>query len=264
MNDSLQRIWAIVIRHLFTWPRELESLAEAFWWPSFDIFIWGLMTVFIQRSQRVANVFISFFLGAIIFWMFVYRAQQEMSFSFLREVWDRNLLNILTTPLSIWEFLGATFILGIFKMLISAAWMVFLAYILFSFDIFKFGFYLIPFIINLLIVGWSAGFVINGFIVRYGFRVQAFAWTMILIIQPFSAVFYPVSSMPSVMQAIAKFLPTSYIFEGMRSVLLNGFMDLKSLLMASGLNLIYLIFSLLVFKTIFYKTQKAGSIIKFS
>ncbi len=264
MKINLRRVAAIIIRHLLVWPRELDALAEAFWWPSFDLFIWGLMTIYLQQRQGVSFLFIGFFIGAIVLWMFVYRSQQEMGLMFLREAWDRNLLNLFTSPLTIWEFLVATLFLGTLKLFISATWMIFLAYLLFAFNIFTLGWLLVPFIINLLLVGWSAGLIVNGLIVQHGYRVQAFAWTLILIIQPVSAVFYPVAAMPLWMQKIAYFLPTSYIFEGMRSVLSHGRFDYQNLLIASGLNLVYLCLSISYFARSFRKAQQSGMIIKFS
>jgi len=264
MRINLNRVSAVVIRHLFVWPRELENLAESFWWPSFDLFIWGLTTVYLQHKQGVPSFFTGFFIGAIVLWMFVYRSQQEMGLIFLREAWDRNLLNLFTSPLTVWEFLTASLLLGSLKLFISAAWMILLAYLLFAFNIFVVGWLLIPFIINLFLVGWSAGFVINGLIVRFGYRVQAFAWTLVLIIQPFSAVFYPVSVMPQWMQVVAHFLPTSYVFEGMRGALLSGRFDYQGLLVATGLNLLYLTLSLLYFARSFRKAQESGMLVKFS
>lgn len=259
-----RRIWGLVVRHLFSWPRDLEAIAESFWWPSFDVFIWGLTTVYLQSKQGVPEYFISLFLGAIVLWMFVYRSQQEMGFMFLREFWDRNLLNILTTPLTIGEFLLSSIMLGSIKLAISAIWMVIIAYVLFTFNLFSLGWYLIPFVINLLLVGWSGGFFINGLIMRYGYRIQAFAWTLILFIQPFSAVFYPVSVMPGWMQLVAKILPTSYVFEGMRAILTQGKFNWQLLVVASSLNCIYLALSLYFFKYSFSKAQEIGMIVKFS
>ncbi|KKS87067.1 MAG: ABC-2 type transporter, partial [Microgenomates group bacterium GW2011_GWC1_43_11] len=73
-----ERIFAIVYRHIVVWPKDLGAMVDAFWWPSFDMLLWGLMTVYIQRQQPTALPFItSFIIGGIIFWMFVYRSQQE-------------------------------------------------------------------------------------------------------------------------------------------------------------------------------------------
>lgn len=264
MSISLKRVWGVMIRHLFSWSRDLESLAESFWWPSFDVFLWGLTTVYLLRNEGIIPAFVSFFIGAIILWMFVYRAQQELGFIFLKEIWERNFLNMFTSPLTVWEFSGAALSLGIIKLLISAVWMVILAYFLFTFNIFAMGFWLIPFIVNLLVVGWSAGFVIDGLLLRYGNRVQAFTWSLILIIQPFSAVFYPVSIMPQWMQTIAYLLPTSHIFEGMRSVLIHGSINYQALLIASVLNIIYLTASLIFFAGSFRKAQETGMLVKLS
>lgn len=261
---SLKRVWAIVVRHLFSWYRDLEVLFESFWWPSFDLFIWGLVTLYLRTSEGAPTIFINFFLGAIVLWMFVYRAQQEMGFVFLKEVWDRNLLNIFTTPLSIWEFLTASMLLGITKLAISAVWMAILAILLFEFNIFSLGLALIPYVANLLILGWSAGFIINGLIIRYGWRVQSFAWTLILIIQPFSAVFYPVSVMPLWMQFVARLIPASYVFEGMRKVLIDGSVDIWGLLIATLLNIFYVFLSILFFANSFRKAKESGMLVKFS
>lgn len=263
-NWSFKRMWAIVVRHSFSWRRDYEALAEAFWWPSFDLFIWGLVTVYLQTSQGSSATLISFFLGAIVLWMFVYRAQQEMGFVFLKEAWDRNLLNIFTSPISIWEFLGASIVIGIIKLLISATWMAILAVLLFKFNLFTFGLYLIPFVVNLLATGWSAGFIINGLIIQYGFRVQSFAWTLIMVIQPFSAVFYPVSVMPEWMQKVAAVIPTSYIFEGMREVLSKGEFDPGKLVTATLLNIVYLTVSVMFFARGFRRSKETGMLIKFS
>lgn len=264
MAINSTRVKAVVARHVFAWPRDLESLTESFWWPSFDLLIWGLMTVYLQRQQGVPQVFLSFFLSAIILWMFVYRSQQEMGFIFLREAWDRNLLNLFTSPLTIAEFSVASLILGGIKLLISAIWMILLGWLLFAFNVFAIGWLFIPFVVNLLLVGWSAGFVINGLIIRYGYRVQAFAWSLVLILQPFSAVFYPVDVLPSWMQVVASVLPTSYIFEGMRTSLAEGRILYENLLIATGLNVFYLCLGIWFFARSFRRALEIGMLQKFA
>lgn len=264
MNISLQRVYAIVWRHLHTWPRDLESLFESFWWPSFDVLIWGIMTVYVVQNQNVSPTFTSVIIAGIVFWMFVYRSQQEIGFVFLREFWERNLLSLLTSPLSINEFLLASFVLGLIKLCISAVWMMILAYMLFSFSLIAFGWYLVPIIGNLLCVGWAAGLCINGLILRYGYRVQSFAWSLVAAIQPFSAVFYPLSSMPVWMQWIAKILPTSYIFEDMRGIVSGKTISPETFFIATGLNVFYLIVGYIYFQRSFTYAKRTGMVLKFS
>ncbi|MCJ7826167.1 ABC transporter permease [Patescibacteria group bacterium] len=261
----MKRIFAIVYRHMVIWPKDLGAMVDSFWWPSFDMLLWGLMTVYIQRQQQIAMPFItSFIIGGIVFWMFVYRSQQEMGVLFLREFWDRNLLAVLSTPISITEYFIATMCVGILKLIISGVYMAFLGWILFQFNIFLFGWYLIPFILTLTVVGLWAGFLVMGLVIQYGYRVQSLAWSMIMIIMPFSAVFYPVSILPGWMQSIARFIPSSYVFESMRQVIVKGTLDVQSLLIANVLNLVYTILSCLFFAWGFRRAREKGIIVKFS
>lgn len=261
---NTNRVKALVIRHLFSWFRSWERVADAFWWPTFDLFIWGLVTIYLQQRPGPPSFFLNLFLGGIVMWMFVYRSQQEIGLTFLQEAWDRNLLSLFASPLTIWEFNLATLILGAIKLAISIVWMLMLGYLLFAFNLFQYGWELIPYALNLLVVGWSSGLVINGLIVRYGYRVQVFAWTLVAIIQPFSAVFYPVSAMPVWMQIVAKILPTSYIFEGMRLVMAGGSIEYLDLTIATTLNIVYLLIAVWFFQHCFEKARESGMLVKFS
>ena len=265
MPKTLKRIFAIVYRHIVVWPKDLGAMVDAFWWPSFDMLLWGLMTVYIQRQQPTALPFItSFIIGGIIFWMFVYRSQQEMGVLFLREFWDKNLLAVLSTPISITEYFIATMSVGILKLIISGVYMSFLGWIFFRFNIFVFGWNLIPFILTLTVVGLWTGFFVMGLVIQYGYRVQSLAWSMIMVIMPFSAVFYPVSVLPVWMQSVARFIPSSYVFEAMREVIAKGTLDVQSLLIANVLNIIYTILACLFFAWGFKRARTKGVIVKFS
>jgi ABC-2 type transport system permease protein len=261
---NFNRVWATTLRHMMTWPRSLERIADAFWWPSFSLFLWGLVTIFLERQTGMYQLFITLFMGGVIMWLFVYRSQEEMGLMFLQEAWDRNLLNMFSSPLTIWEFTIAAFLLSFIKLMISVAWMTFLAYLLFQFNLFRIGWILIPYAGSLLITGGILGIIINSLIIRYGYRIQVFAWTLVQILQPFSGVFYPLDIMPQWMQLVARVIPTSYIFEGMRRVLQDGFVDYSGLLMATLLNGIYFVFAVWFFLWSYQKAREHGMLMKFS
>lgn len=247
-----------------TWPRSLERVADAFWWPSFNLFIWGLVTIYLQQQTGTYQFYINLFLGGVIMWLFIHRSQEEMGIMLLQEAWDRNLLNMFTSPLTIWEFTIAAFLLSTIKLVISVIWMIFLGYFLFHYNIFRLGWILIPYAASLLITGATLGIIINSLIVRYGYRIQVFAWTLTLILQPFSGVFYPIDAMPVWMQQVAKFIPTSYIFEGMRTVLATGRIDYQGLFSATVLNGVSFVFSVWFFVWSFQKSKESGMLLKFS
>lgn len=63
---------------------------------------------------------------------------------------------------------------------------------------------------------------------------------MPFLIQPFSAVFYPVAVLPSWLQPVARALPSTHVFEGMRAALAGRQATGVSLLAAFGLDIVYL------------------------
>lgn len=261
---NVHRVYALVLRHLMTWPRSLERVADAFWWPTMNLLIWGLVNVFLQKETGTSGFFVQLFLGGLLMWTLVTRSQEEMGMLFLQEAWDRNLLNIFSSPITIWEFSIATIALSITKLSLTFLWMFFLSLVLFAFNIFTLGWILIPYALVLIMFGWSLGFFINGLIIQHGYRIQVFAWTLTMIVLPFSGVYYPISTLPVWMQLVAKALPASYIFEGMRHVFLTGSIEMNGLLIASGLNILYLILGMWFFAQSYRKAQESGMIMKFS
>jgi len=73
-----------------------------------------------------------------------------------------------------------------------------------------------------------------------------------------SAVFYPVTVLPAVLQKIAFFLPSSHIFEGMRTVLSVRMLPGMDLFWAAVLNAIYLSLAILFFTRMFCIVKEKG------
>lgn len=260
---SSRRIIAIVIRHLYVWPRSLERLTWNFGWPFLDLIIWGLTMSYIQKTSQLSLSLINMMLGAVVFWTIVHRAQNEVSTNFLDEAWNRNLINIFSTPLTKFEFIVASVILNLIKLTFTLVSLIFGAYIFYKFNIISsFNLY-IPFLwINLLLAGWSIGFIVIGLILRFGYSVAELAWAIAIIIQPFSAVFYPLTALPVWAQKIALLLPTTYVFEEMRRIIFEGRIIWTNLLTSFGLNIIYLFLSLVFFFFMFENARVNGRLVK--
>jgi ABC-2 type transport system permease protein len=92
-----------------------------------------------------------------------------------------------------------------------------------------------------MILGLTIGIITIAIILRYGHGAEAFAWAVPFLLQPFSAVFYPVTVLPEAMQRVAWTLPSTYVFEGMREVIRSGSIPWYNLAWAMSLNLMYLI-----------------------
>ena len=93
-----------------------------------------------------------------------------------------------------------------------------LAWVLYAFNLFALGPVLVLFFINLMIMGWAVALGVVSLILRHGAGAEALAWSVLFGLTPFSAVFYPVSVLPEMLQPIALALPSAHVFEGMRGV----------------------------------------------
>jgi ABC-2 type transport system permease protein len=115
----------------------------------------------------------------------------------------------------------------------------------------------------LVVMGWSLAVVTIGVIVRFGQGAEVIAWALAFLFQPFSAVFYPVSVLPAGMRLVARAVPASYVFEGMRSVLGGRGLPWGTLGMAALLDVAYVIGALAFFRRMLVKVRANGGLSRF-
>jgi ABC-2 type transport system permease protein len=235
---------------------------DIFYWPVMDLVLWGFLSYYIEKLNLGNVNFVTIFLGSIILWSIFHQAQQSISVAFLEEVWEKNLLNIFVTPLTIMEFLFSTLFLGVVKIFLVTIVLAVLAYIMYAFNFFVLGFTLIPFLINLLVFGWVLGLFTMAVIMRFGTSAQVLAFGFIFILQPFCAVFYPVSALPHTIQFVSYLIPSTYVFEGMREVLATGILPMQSVVLGAVWNLFYLALVMFLFYGMFNWMKRQGRILK--
>lgn len=233
---KLHRILALLARHLYLYRRSLPRIMEIFYWPFLDLVIWGFITIYLARYQTQVPGFVAFFLGALILWDMLFRAQQGITISFLEELWARNLMNLFASPLKPSEFLVATMAMSIFKVTCVSVILSLCALLFYSYNVFMIGLWLIPFVLNLVLTGWVIGVFTTSLIMRFGQEAEVLAWSMVFLFQPISCVFYPMEVLPGWLKPVAWANPASHIFEGMRAVLGGGGSPSMSLAWAVGLN----------------------------
>lgn len=260
MSESFGRMRAVFMRYLYLHKRSVSRALEMVFWPVMELLVWGFVVVYIrQMATGPLGQGIVFLISGIIFWDLLYRSQQGVSISFVEDIWTQNILNVLISPLKVWEWLVATFVYGFLKVMIIAALLSFLAVLLYQFNMMDtFGFALIPMVANLLFFGWSLGIFTSGLLIRFGHSVEALIWGIPFLIQPFSAIYYPVSILPHWCQVVSRFLPSTYVFEGMREVVGGGKFATYSFLMALGLNAAYFLLASLFFNWMINQSRKVG------
>src|SRR3982751_2752512 len=140
---KLHRINALISRHLYLYKRSLPRLMEIFYWPFLDLVVWGFIAVYLTKFQGQLPGVVTFFLGALILWDVLFRAQQGITISFLEEIWARNLMNLFASPLKPSEFLAATMAMSIMKVACVSIVMAVCAVVFYSYNVLVIGLWLI-------------------------------------------------------------------------------------------------------------------------
>ncbi|TKB73321.1 MAG: ABC transporter permease [Nitrospira sp.] len=262
MSMKFHRIYALVARHLYLYRRSLPRIMEIFYWPFLDLVIWGFITVYLAKFEGQIPGGVTFFIGALILWDILFRSQQGVTISFLEEIWARNLMNLFASPLKPSEFLAATMVMSVFKVLAVSVVMVVCAGLFYSYNIFVIGLWLIPFVLNLVMAGWIIGVLTTALIMRFGQEAEVLAWSMVFLFQPISCVFYPIEVLPGWLQAIAWMNPAAHVFEGMRAVLSTSVSPIVHLAWATGLNLVFLGIVVAVFHWMFEFCREQGLLVR--
>jgi len=151
---------------------------------------------------------------------------------------------------------------AVFKVAVVFLISALLAWLLYSFNLFIIGISLLPFMLNLIILGWAIGILTTGLILRFGQQAEVLAWGVAFLFQPISAVFYPVSVLPKFLQKLAQVIPASYVFEGMRAIIFGKEFSLNLLLKAFAINVIYLSLALIFFFRMFRQVRVKGLLAK--
>jgi ABC-2 type transport system permease protein len=235
-----QRMRGVYRRHFYLWARNPEYFFETFWQPVVDVLIWGFISYYIARTGQRLSGLASFFLSGVVLFAMLRRGQHEVTFSFMEEAWSRNLQNILMTPIGIGEYVVASVGFGLIKMVLELLLMAGLLGLLFHFNVFILGLSLVPFGLLLLLTGWALGLAVNAAIVYFGRGLVAISWIIVFVLQPFSCVFYPLAALPGWAQWVARGIPATWVFEGMRTVLSAGPYPWTDLAIALGLNIAWL------------------------
>jgi ABC-2 type transport system permease protein len=223
-----------------------------------DIILWGFTSLFFRQAFAGDENLSTNLIGGLILWYVVWRTQYEISVNLLEEVWNKNLINIFSSPISFTEWIVAFMINGVIKVMLMLCVAVPVAYFLYDINFFAYGKYLLLFIPLLMMSGWIVGFIISSFLLRFGTKLQTLAWSFPYLINPFSAIFYPLSILPFIAQDIAHFIPTSYVFESARSVINTGYLDPILLWKSLGLNILYLIIAMIAMGLSFRKVLERG------
>jgi ABC-2 type transport system permease protein len=259
---SPRRVRAMVLRYWYllrsSWPRLLDLV----YWPAVQMLMWGFLQLYIDQNAGFFAKAGGIFIGAVLLWDILFRGQLGFSISFLEEMWARNLGNLMMSPLRPVEFVAALMIMSIIRLAIGMVPVSILAILFFGFNLYALGLALVAFFANLILTSWAVGIFVSGIVLRNGLGAETLAWTIMFLLLPLTCVYYPVAVMPVWLQYVAWALPPTYVFEGMRALLIEQVFRADLMLTALALNVAYFAAATLAFLKLLESARRQGSLLQ--
>src|ERR1700738_1124474 len=255
INAMILRYWYLL---LSSWPRLLELL----YWPTLQIITWGFLQTYIAQNAGFFARAGGTLIGAVILWDILFRGQLGFSISFLEEMWARNLGNLMMSPLKPIEFLISLMVMSLIRLAIGVIPMTLLAVWFFDFNFYAIGLPLIAFFCNLIFTSWSVGIFVSGLVLRNGLGAESIVWTLMFGVMPLACIYYPVTVLPQALQYAAWAFPPTYVFEGMRALLIDHVFRADLMLEALAINAVLFIASFATFLALLNSARRHGSLIQ--
>ena len=255
------RIYALFLRHFYLIKGSFPRVLDLIYWPTIQIILWGFISKFFTMHSDYYNHTVGIILSAAILYDFLFRSSISFNMLFLEEIWSRNFTNLFIAPLKVSEIITALTATALIRTLIGIVPAILLASPFFGVSLLNLGPSLLLLLLSLYLFGITLGlFVVSG-LLRYGPAFENVAWSSLFLLAPLGCIYYPLSILPDWLQILAKFLPLVYIFEEVRSILVNNIVNYSNIISALILNLIYFLLSVFVFYSAFNEARKKGTLI---
>ncbi len=258
---SLRRIAAMVERYTYLYRASWVRLVELIYWPMLQMVMWGFLQNYVAQSSGVIAKAAGVFIGAVLLWDILFRGKIGFSICFLEEMWSHNLGQLMLSPLRANEFLAALSVMSIVRLSVGLVPVTILANVFFGFNIWGLGLAFGAFFSLLILTSWSLAMVSSGLVLRYGLGAEELAWSLAFILLPITCVYYPVATLPDWLQPVALALPPTYVFEGLRALLLEGQFRGDLMLRALALNAVFLVCGYITFRLFLKSTRVNGSLL---
>jgi ABC-2 type transport system permease protein len=137
-----------------------------------------------------------------------------------------------------------------------------LAIAFFGFNLYGLGLALAAFFANLILTSWAVGIFVSGLVMRNGLGAESFAWTIMFLVMPLACVYYPVAVLPDWLQWVSLALPPTYVFEGMRGLLIEHIFRADLMWRALALNVLWFGAGAFGFMRLLDASRRHGSLLQ--
>src|SRR4051795_4933422 len=259
---SPRRVAAMVLRYWYLLRSSFARLIELIYWPTVQMLMWGFLQTYLAgQSNNLARAG-GVFIGAVMLWDILFRGQLGFSISFLEEMYARNLGNLMMSPLRPAEVVAALMIQSVIRLSVGMVPVSLLAIAFFGFNLWGLGLALAVFFLNLLLTSWAIGILVAGILLRHGLGAENMAWSFMFLFLPLTCVYYPVEVLPSWLQVFAWMLPPTYVFEGMRALIIDHVFRADLMMQAFAVNVVFFAGGVIGFLLFLKSARREGTLLQ--
>jgi ABC-2 type transport system permease protein len=259
---SPRRTGAMMLRYWYllrsSWPRLLDLV----YWPTVQMITWGFLQYYIMQNAGFFARAGGTFIGAVLLWDILFRGQLGFSISFMEEMWARNIGNLMMSPLRPLEFISALMVMSIVRLAVGAVPVTVLAILFFGFNLYGLGFALVAFFLQPDADGLGG----RDFRVRPGAAQRTWRGKSCLVDHVFVHAadlrLLPGDDAADLAAAGAWLLPPTYVFEGMRALLIEKTFRPDLMLDALALNVVFFAAGVFGFLKLLQSARQHGSLLQ--
>lgn len=212
MSASTRRVRAMVRRDVLVQSRNPGHWFLLLVLPLVDGLLFGSIGVAYGDGDGPVRLLVT---GIMLFHL-IWQLTLAGSLGLLEEVWSRNLMNLIATPLTEREFMGSLGVVGLLRTVVSVSVIAVVGLAFYAVAPDAAGWVLVPAAAVLLLFGWAVTTMVIALTLQYGDSAEVFSWGTLVLLMPLSGFFYPVDSLPPVLAAVAQVVPLTYVFEAVR------------------------------------------------
>lgn len=212
MSASTRRVRAMVRRDVLVQSRNPGHWFLLLVLPLVDGLLFGSIGVAYGDGEGPVRLLVT---GIMLFHL-IWQLTLAGSLGLLEEVWSRNLMNLIATPLTEREFMGSLGVVGLLRTVVSVSVIAVVGLAFYAVAPDAAGWVLVPAAAVLLLFGWAVTTMVIALTLQYGDSAEVFSWGTLVLLMPLSGFFYPVESLPPALAALAQIVPLTYVFDAVR------------------------------------------------
>lgn len=253
-----QHIGALTKRYLLIKIRDITRVANLTYFPVADIILAGFISFWMQRNSPNTQLDTMIYLLELTFWLVINGTHIEACFNFIEELQTRNFINIFASSLKHLTWIAASSVLSMIEALLTATVCGFFLYFVYDINFFVLGWFFPIFLLLSFFSGWIMGIITISLLLSRGLHLTIMTLALPYIVMSLCAAYYPLATLPWLIQVVAHCIPTTYMFEALRALLMDHVVRYDYFMISFALHIAFLIGALIFYNYMFKRSMDRG------